>query len=184
MANATIDSVELFNRLKSVFRKYGYEGATLSIISKAVGLKRASLYHRFPAGKQAMAEFVLAEVGKWIEENMVQLCYSNESPQVRLEKLIEKTSELYENGYSACIWRVFSLGESLKLFQPIIETQVRGLLSGFTHFFEEIGYSNAVAQRKSIDLLANLQGRLVLVSALGDVSIFQDYLAEMKLNQS
>ena len=43
-----VNEDELLDRLTDVFRTYGYEGASLSKISEATGLQRASLYHRFP----------------------------------------------------------------------------------------------------------------------------------------
>ena len=51
---------QLTEALTRVFQTYGYDGATLSRISDATGLQRASLYHRFPGGKEEMAKFVLA----------------------------------------------------------------------------------------------------------------------------
>lgn len=39
--------VEVVQRLLKVFRQHGYEGATLSRISEATGLGRASLCHHF-----------------------------------------------------------------------------------------------------------------------------------------
>lgn len=36
---------EVIPKLVSVFRHYGYEGATVSRLSQATGLKKASLYH-------------------------------------------------------------------------------------------------------------------------------------------
>ena len=44
----TVDDDELLEKLTKVFTSYGYDGASLTILSSATGLKRASLYHRFP----------------------------------------------------------------------------------------------------------------------------------------
>ena len=46
---------DALDRITAVFRKWGYEGATLRMISEATGLGRASLYHHFPGGKDDMA---------------------------------------------------------------------------------------------------------------------------------
>ena len=46
---------DVIQALIDVFRRCGYDGATLSSISEATGLGRASLYHHFPGGKQEMA---------------------------------------------------------------------------------------------------------------------------------
>ncbi len=61
MANVRkVEDEDLMHRLSEVFKEYGYEGASLAILSQASGLKRPSLYHRFPRGKQQMAEEVLS----------------------------------------------------------------------------------------------------------------------------
>jgi len=56
MPSTKVNEEELLDRLTSVFRTHGFEGASLSLISKATGLQRASLYHRFPGGKEEMAK--------------------------------------------------------------------------------------------------------------------------------
>jgi len=48
-------SEKIVEQLADVFRKYGYHGTTLSIISQETGLGRSSIYHHFPEGKDAMA---------------------------------------------------------------------------------------------------------------------------------
>jgi TetR/AcrR family transcriptional regulator, lmrAB and yxaGH operons repressor len=175
-----VNSQELFKKLKAVFRTYGYEGATLSIISEAVGLKRASLYHHFPDGKQAMAQFVLDEIGKWVEENMVKVCKSDLPLPQKIEIILAKTNEMYECGNAACLWRVFSLGVSLSLFQPTIEKQVRGLIDAFTQLFVEAGKDAPTAQKLATEVIINIQGRLILVNAMNDVSYFSNYLTDLR----
>ena len=41
--------------LTEVFQSKGYEAASLQDLARATGLKKASLYHRFPGGKKQMA---------------------------------------------------------------------------------------------------------------------------------
>jgi TetR/AcrR family transcriptional regulator, lmrAB and yxaGH operons repressor len=175
-----VNSQELFIKLKAVFRKYGYEGATLSIISEAVGLKRASLYHHFPEGKQAMAQFVLDEIGKWVEDNMVKVCLGDLPLRQKIEIILDKTNEMYECGNAACVWRVFSLGISLELFQKTIELQVRGLINAFAKLFEEAGEALETAQKRANEVIINIQGRLILVNAMNDTAYFTDYLADLR----
>ena len=40
--------------LTALFQEQGFEGTSLSMIAKATGLKRASLYHHFPNGKEQL----------------------------------------------------------------------------------------------------------------------------------
>ena len=50
---------EALNTLTGLFRDRGYDGTSLSLIMKATGLVKASLYHRFRGGKEEMAETVM-----------------------------------------------------------------------------------------------------------------------------
>ncbi len=63
MPPSKVNENQLLDRLTGVFRLHGYEGASLSRIAKATGLQRASLYFRFPGGKEEMAEAVLRSGG-------------------------------------------------------------------------------------------------------------------------
>ena len=59
MAHPALAKEEVVARLMKVFRREGYEGASLSRLSEATGLGRSSLYHHFPRGKEDMAAAVL-----------------------------------------------------------------------------------------------------------------------------
>src|SRR5687767_7960924 len=58
-----VSDKELLERLTGVFRRHGYDGASLSVIAAATGLQRSSLYHRFPGGKEQMAAEVARALG-------------------------------------------------------------------------------------------------------------------------
>ncbi|HEX4251546.1 MAG TPA: TetR/AcrR family transcriptional regulator, partial [Pseudonocardia sp.] len=58
----SVQDDELLVRLAEVFRRTGFEGASLGALAEAAQLRRASLYHRFPDGKAQMAEVVLGRV--------------------------------------------------------------------------------------------------------------------------
>ncbi len=46
-----------------VFSEVGYQGASVTILARVTRLQKASLCHRFPGGKQQMAEEVLTRTG-------------------------------------------------------------------------------------------------------------------------
>ncbi len=58
MSESTV-KLQLISILDDVFRRRGYEGATLAELSRACGLGKASLYHHFPGGKDEMANLLL-----------------------------------------------------------------------------------------------------------------------------
>ena len=54
-----VSEEEVVQKLFQVFRLKGFDGASLSDLAEATGLKKASLYHRYPGGKQEMAAAVM-----------------------------------------------------------------------------------------------------------------------------
>ena len=64
MANLKYSQNDVIQSLLEVFRKVGYDGASLQQLANATGLKKSSLYHRFPEGKKQMAEEVLKAVNE------------------------------------------------------------------------------------------------------------------------
>ena len=59
MPPALLSRQEVVERLVTVVRRLGYDGASLAELSKATGLGKSSLYHYFPAGKDDMVRAVL-----------------------------------------------------------------------------------------------------------------------------
>ena len=91
--------------LMRLFRQYGYDGATLSKISQATGLGKASLYHHFPGGKDQMVEVVLDYLECWLDQNVVQTLNSSGEPLFRLQQMCDSVSpadRLRQRG--ACPW--------------------------------------------------------------------------------
>ncbi len=73
MAHPKIEHEELVEKLFEVFRESGYEGASLMQLSEATGLKKPSLYHRFPGGKEEMVEIVLDYADKYMREQVIKV---------------------------------------------------------------------------------------------------------------
>ena len=68
---ARIDDGVLMDKLSAVFGDVGFQGASMAALAEATGLKKASLYHRFPDGKEQMAREVLLAAGDWMTENIL-----------------------------------------------------------------------------------------------------------------
>lgn len=64
--------------LLDLFRQFGYDGVTLSKISQATGLGKASLYHHFPGGKDEMVETVLLTLEKGLAQIAAEALQSEE----------------------------------------------------------------------------------------------------------
>ena len=110
MRQRAVDDEAVFEALFGVFREVGYEGATLARLAKATGLKRASLYHRFPGGKEEMAKAVLEAVELRVEADLIAGLRGPGSVEERLDGFLEAIRGLYNGGRSACVWDVLSVG--------------------------------------------------------------------------
>src|SRR4051794_11697697 len=105
---ARVDDEAIYARLAEVFRANGYAGASLSALSEAVGLRRASLYHRFPSGKPAMAAAVLDSVAV----QFAQILHPLEAePDVArgVAEMAQQVARFYGDGRLACVLDTMTL---------------------------------------------------------------------------
>ena len=112
-----VPDIEMLQGLLSVFRSRGYDGASLNELSEASGLKKASLYHRFPGGKKDMSVAVLTFMESQVREHVYNvLTGKEEKRQVRLAKALDNVNNLYRGGEEICMYRSLSLDTGITLF--------------------------------------------------------------------
>src|SRR5262249_50672268 len=92
---------EVVARLLEVFRRDGYDGASLTELSKRAGLGKSSLYHHFPGGKVDMALAVLEVAGGWIEAHVAGAVRGRGAPEERLDRVLEAIGGFYQGGTKA-----------------------------------------------------------------------------------
>ena len=170
---------EIISQLIPVFRSYGYEGATVSRLSKATGLKKASLYHHFQGGKEQMAGAVLEYISKWVEENVFAPLQSDQPPRDRILAMIKGIDKFYESGQTPCVLAVMSLGEADNLFHQQLEQSLKKWLDTLTQIVEETGVKTQQARQRAEDAMITIQGSLVLVRVTKDTKIFQRAIAKI-----
>lgn len=179
MAVSKIEEGQLFSKLNRVFRTHGYEGASLSIISGALGLGRASLYYRFPGGKAEMVEALLAYVEETCMKNMFAPLREPGPVKERVERMARVIDEFYEGGHCACLFETLSLGNQDNPFL----SQVRRIFNAWVHALaavaREAGYPDGEARRAAEKALVGIQGGLVFARASGDTGPFRRVLQEL-----
>ncbi|UII35004.1 TetR/AcrR family transcriptional regulator [Fulvivirga ulvae] len=174
---------DLLAALTSVFRARGYEGASLKELSDETGLKKASLYHRFPNGKQEMAESVLDHMEKWVQDHIfVALTDLSVLPEERLEKGLVNIRKLYGGGKETCIFRAFSMQMGLELFQQSLSNGMKGWISAFIDLGLSLALTPEVAREMAVQTLIEIQGSLILSQVMNDESIFENSLQLIKRN--
>lgn len=177
---STIGDEELLNRLSIVFRDVGYAGASLADLSEATGLKRASLYHRFPGGKEQMAQEVLRSAGGWIGDNVLSVLKSDAPPRARIVAMAAKLKTFYSGGKQACLLNMLSSAHIHDgPFTGQIKAMLEALIDGLSGLLMEAGFGEADAVARAERALMLLQGSLVLSRGMGTTRPFQTFLTTL-----
>ncbi len=170
---------EAIAQLISVFRQYGYEGATLARLSKATGLGKASLYHYFPKGKEEMATAVLNHLSVWLEENILALLRGSGKPDERIRAMGKNVNQIYDQGEQACLLAMLSIGESHHLFHTQIQQVLNAWINALAQVLVEAGLETGEARLRAEDAILQIQGALVLARGLNDTTPFQRVLQRL-----
>jgi TetR/AcrR family transcriptional regulator, lmrAB and yxaGH operons repressor len=173
MAAPLLPREEVVDRLMAVFRRLGYEGASLSELSKATGLGRSSLYHYFPGGKEDMARATLERLGEWVDLHLLQPLRGSGTPEERLDRVKVELDRLYASGENACLLGTLVHGESRHLFQTQLRASFSALITAFADLVIEAGVDPSIAQQRSEDAVMRIQGALILSAGLNDSEPFR-----------
>ncbi|ESA38937.1 transcriptional regulator [Leptolyngbya sp. Heron Island J] len=165
--------------LFSLFQQYGYDGATLTKISAATGLGKASLYHHFPGGKDEMVASVLSYSESWLQANVLQLLASKGSPQKRLQKMCDRINDLYAGGTQPCLLAILQAGTGRNIFHDQVKTLLATWIGAIATILIETGLDEALALQRSQDALIAIQGALMMSQSLDDASLFQRTIQQL-----
>ncbi|HEY9621576.1 MAG TPA: TetR/AcrR family transcriptional regulator [Crinalium sp.] len=165
--------------LLRLFRQYGYDGATLSKISEATGLGKASLYHHFPGGKDEMVETVLDYLKGWMEQNILQLLNSPGDPLTRLQQMCDRLSDVYDGGKQPCLSAILLLGSARDTFHAQVNATYRGWIDAIAHVLMASGMDQTLAQQRGEDAVIAIQGALILAQGLGDPAPFRRVVQQL-----
>lgn len=174
-----IDDERLLDRLTRVFQAYGYEGASLSRLTTAGGLKRASLYHRFPGGKEEIASAVLDRADKRFAQYVLAPLAEAGDPARRVRNMAARVAEYYEGGRRSCLLDTLSLGEQHSGFRRHIRESMSAWVEALEKLAREAGLPVREAARRAEEAVVRIQGALILSRATGDTRPFQRVLAEL-----
>lgn len=167
---------QVVDRIADVFRRYGYDGASLGLISKAAGLGRASLYHHFPGGKEEMAQEVFGQVGRQVDKDMLAPLKADGSAQSRLANWIKGINRFYAGGCKNCLIGTMVLGGGSDRFSKEIATTIRTLIDVLGQVLKEAGLPARIARKRAEIAVGQIQGALVVCRGLGDEKHFQRVL--------
>lgn len=180
MARVVAERADTLPALAEVFREHGYEGASLSLISKATGLGKGSLYNFFPGGKEEMAAAVLADIDGWFESHVFAPLREAEKPERAMAAMFDAVTAYFGSGRRVCLVGALALGETRNRFaEPVngyfvrwIEALAAGLAKG--------GRSPEAAVALAEETVAAVQGAIVLARALDRPKVFERLIAKLR----
>ncbi|MEK7265576.1 MAG: TetR/AcrR family transcriptional regulator [Pseudomonadota bacterium] len=176
----SIGEDELLSRLENVFREVGYEAASLAVLSKATGLQKASLYHRFPRGKAQMAQEVLSAALDCFTQQVIAPLNAAGDPEKRLALAASNLDQYYFGGRKACLLNIFASPDiDGGPFQPSIRAAFEALLKAFAKIARDGGAPASEARQRAERAVALLQGSLVLSRGLQNHAPFKRFLKEL-----
>lgn len=161
-----------------VFRRFGYEAATMSILSRETGLGRSSLYHYFPSGKQEMALAILDLAEIFLRDDLVMRLAGEGSLDERTERFIGRLKDYYHGGAVGCVFASLTLHDC----PPVVAGRVSALMSFWIDELERrleqfgLPFARATAAR----MIRHVQGGLVVALATRDGGQFDAAMADLR----
>lgn len=175
-----IEDDVLTERIGRTFKDVGYEGASLAMIADVTGLKKSSLYHRFPDGKEQMANEVLASVVATLDAELFPTLEGDASVERKVASFVDVMDAVYASGRESCLLNM--------LCPPRGGTSVRGdaiagifrrLIDALAKVAEQAGSSANDARRRAEEALVTLQGSLVVARGVDDPAVFGRALSRL-----
>lgn len=176
MAHKTISDEQLLERALELFRAYGFEGVSLSRLSEAIGLEKASLYYRYPGGKDQIVLAAVARVAQWFGEHVFALLKTDDSPRRRVALVAEQLRVFYRDGTKPCVSDVLSISGGNEELAATLKIALQAWLKAFGEIARESGLSSSVSRLRAEEAIVRIEGSLVLARVLGDTKPFQRVL--------
>jgi TetR/AcrR family transcriptional regulator, lmrAB and yxaGH operons repressor len=180
MARKTISDDEMMERALDLFRTYGFEGVSLRQLAETMGLEKASLYYRFPGGKEEIALAVVQAVDAGIREAVFKPLYNEAlSPKRRVQLACEGLREFYGGGTKPCTLDVMSIAGRSTTIGKVLSQTLRDWETAFAAVSASNGVTPREARERAEEAILRLEGALILSRVKGDVAPFERVLKQL-----
>jgi AcrR family transcriptional regulator len=171
---------DMLDRLMDLFREKGFDGASVSDISETTGLGKSSLYHHFPDGKQEMGLQVLARLQDQLEQTLFEPMRSSGTPKQKLDRMLDGLDAFYEGGKKACLIERLSASVDVNRFRRPLGRVLNSWMDAVEALVIEAGLPRATARHRAEDLVARIEGVLVVCAGTGQTSVFARTLRDLR----
>lgn len=159
--------------LAEAFRQHGFEGASLSVLSKATGLGKGSLYNFFPGGKEEMMEAVLSDVERWFADAIFAPLEQDEDPANAIFAMFERVTTYFQSGRRVCIVGGLGLNTAGNSFAAVVRQYFSRWIAALAQCLERGKIPPTRAKFLAETTVSGIQGAIVLSRALGETAAFE-----------
>lgn len=179
MAHRIISDEDFYAKALDLFRAYGFDGVSLQMLAEATGLEKASLYYRFPGGKDQIALAIAAGVLTWLENNVIAPLAATTAPRRRVAQVADNLRDFYAGGSKSCITDVLSLPGGSDALRDGLCSAMQRWIKAFADVARESGLGPAAAKARAEEAILRIEGSLVLARVLGDTSSFERTMKQL-----
>lgn len=173
MAHRIVNDDELIAASLNLFRTYGFDGVSLKQLSEATGLEKASLYYRYPGGKDEIVMAAAQNAADWFQKNLFEGLKSGGSPQKRIEAVSNRLREFYLGGAKSCVLDILSLPGGPDKLRAALKSVMEAWINAFIEIARESGLTPSLARSRAEEAIVRIEGSLILARVLGDTSPFE-----------
>lgn len=173
MARTLTERADALPALAEVFREHGFEGASLTLISKATGLGKGSLYNFFPGGKEEMMAAVLANIDDWFNVTVFSPLEQACDAASAISAMIRDVETYFRSGERVCLVGSLGLSASRDPFAERVRAYFARWISALAACLEKAEIPESQARKLAEEAVAGIQGAIVLARALDDASTFK-----------
>jgi AcrR family transcriptional regulator len=172
MRTSRVSEEEVLVKIAVAFRRHGYDGASVRLLAKATGLEAASLYTRFPDGKEEMALKVVARACEWLGANVFEVLRGSGTAGEKVGRAARRLREFYQDGTLGCVLDTLTLGESTDAVRAAVRGAYEAWLKEFSQVAREAGATAGEARVRARQAIVEIEGALVLARVTGDGAAF------------
>lgn len=176
MAHRIIDDDVFLATALDLFRTYGFEGVSLKRLADATGLEKASLYYRYPGGKDEIAMAVAGDVVAWFQANVFAPLTGTGTARKRVSFVAGRLSDFYSGGSKACLTDVLSLPGGPEELHTALKGAMQAWIDAFAQIARDSGLPAKAARLRAEEAIIRIEGSLVVARVLGDRSGFERVL--------
>ena len=169
---------EIIRKSITVFRQRGYYRTNMSDLAAYCGLTKGAFYHHFKSKEEVMQN-ALEMTSNWFKHTIFSIAYSEEiENDKKLQELLKRYLHTFTQEKGGCFFAntILETTQVEDTFKTVMEDFFQAWQNALQHIFET-KYSQKEAQEKSINLIALLEGSIVLMQLRGDSSYLKNAIA-------